>query len=208
MTEAVIISRLQAMSIFAGKDFMTKVIWAALGMAALMCTQACHPKQTGSGNTAQAAPASDTLASATNGFLQHYYSLKAAFSRSDTAAANAAAHGLDKAVASFPLQKLKDEKGRDSAQTAIRGLQAALPDLQAGNTILDKRRQFAVISNLSWQLVRAVGLKGGPTVYRDFCPMFNDGKGAYWLSASTEISNPYYGASMPDCGQVADTLRF
>lgn len=43
-------------------------------------------------------------------------------------------------------------------------------------------------------------------VYKQFCPMAFDGKGAYWLSASQEIRNPYYGDKMLKCGRVEDTI--
>ncbi|HQE11916.1 MAG TPA: hypothetical protein PLQ78_04150 [Flavipsychrobacter sp.] len=44
-------------------------------------------------------------------------------------------------------------------------------------------------------------------VYRQYCPMaFND-KGAYWLSNEEKIMNPYFGKKMLTCGEVTDTLR-
>ena len=43
-------------------------------------------------------------------------------------------------------------------------------------------------------------------LYKIFCPMYNDNKGAYWLSDSKEIKNPYYGAEMLTCGEVQEEL--
>ena len=44
-------------------------------------------------------------------------------------------------------------------------------------------------------------------IYRQYCPMaFND-KGAYWLSDETDIKNPYFGKKMLECGEVTDTLK-
>lgn len=37
-------------------------------------------------------------------------------------------------------------------------------------------------------------------VYLDHCPMFDNGKGADWLSKEKEIRNPYYGSMMMNCG--------
>ena len=34
-----------------------------------------------------------------------------------------------------------------------------------------------------------------------------DGKGADWLQQGTEISNPYFGAAMPRCGDIVDTIE-
>lgn len=48
-------------------------------------------------------------------------------------------------------------------------------------------------------------LSGG-TIYKKFCPMAFDNKGAYWYADVEEISNPYFGEKMPDCGSVVKTI--
>lgn len=48
-------------------------------------------------------------------------------------------------------------------------------------------------------------LSGG-TIYRKFCPMAFDGKGAYWYADVEEISNPYFGENMPECGSIEKTI--
>jgi hypothetical protein len=48
----------------------------------------------------------------------------------------------------------------------------------------------------------------GKTVYYQFCPMMNDGNGAYWLSETRDIRNPYYGESMLTCGETVETLNY
>lgn len=49
-------------------------------------------------------------------------------------------------------------------------------------------------------------IKGG-TVYKQYCPMAFNNKGAYWLSNSQEIYNPYFGDVMLRCGRVSDSLQ-
>ena len=39
-----------------------------------------------------------------------------------------------------------------------------------------------------------------------FCPMAFDGKGAYWITESREIRNPYFGEKMLNCGEVKEKL--
>ncbi len=39
-------------------------------------------------------------------------------------------------------------------------------------------------------------------LYQDYCPMYNDGKGAIWISEAKAIKNPYYGSQMLTCGSV------
>jgi hypothetical protein len=37
--------------------------------------------------------------------------------------------------------------------------------------------------------------------------MYNNNKGASWLSETKEIKNPYLGKKMPDCGEVKEEIR-
>lgn len=49
--------------------------------------------------------------------------------------------------------------------------------------------------------VKAFGY-GNQKLYVDYCPMANNNKGAYWLSQTKEIKNPYLGKKMPKCGEL------
>jgi hypothetical protein len=77
-----------------------------------------------------------------------------------------------------------------------------------GVKLLDeKRRSFQMISDQLYDLVRTVRYDR-QVVYHTFCPMaFND-EGAYWLSNSSDIKNPYFGPKMLTCGEVKDSLDF
>ena len=68
-----------------------------------------------------------------------------------------------------------------------------------------QREHFDMLSKDMYELVKTFG--GGQTLYQDHCPMFNDGKGATWLSEVKEIKNPYLGKKMPTCGTVKEELR-
>jgi Cu(I)/Ag(I) efflux system membrane fusion protein len=37
--------------------------------------------------------------------------------------------------------------------------------------------------------------------------MANNNKGADWVSTSKEVKNPYYGQSMPTCGEVTKEIK-
>lgn len=39
-----------------------------------------------------------------------------------------------------------------------------------------------------------------------FCPMAFDSIGAYWISDSKTVQNPYMGSKMPICGDVKEEL--
>lgn len=72
--------------------------------------------------------------------------------------------------------------------------------------IAHQREHFVLLSKDMADLIKIFG-NGGQTLYKDFCPMANDGKGAIWISELKEIKNPYYGRSMLTCGSVKETLK-
>jgi hypothetical protein len=74
-----------------------------------------------------------------------------------------------------------------------------------GGKIAHQREHFEMLSKDVEDLVRIFG--GGQPLYKDFCPMANDSKGASWLSETKEIKNPYMGKEMPGCGEVKEELK-
>ena len=44
-------------------------------------------------------------------------------------------------------------------------------------------------------------------VYEQFCPMADNDNGAYWLSLSEVIENPYFGSKMMKCGSVESVIE-
>ena len=68
-----------------------------------------------------------------------------------------------------------------------------------------QRLLFGTLSSAMYGMLRKVDLKNAG-VYKEYCPMaFND-KGAIWLSSEEEIKNPYFGKKMLECGEVQDSL--
>ena len=69
-----------------------------------------------------------------------------------------------------------------------------------------QRAHFITLSNNLTTLVKSLKING-ETAYSQFCPMANDGKGAFWLSKEDKVKNPYYGKKMLTCGSVKETLK-
>ena len=67
-----------------------------------------------------------------------------------------------------------------------------------------QREHFVMLSKDVNDLIKIFGAK--QKLYQDFCPMYNDGKGAIWISESKEIKNPYYGSKMLTCGSMKKQL--
>ena len=68
-----------------------------------------------------------------------------------------------------------------------------------------QREHFDMLSKDMYDLVKAFG--AGQTLYKDYCPMYNNKKGAIWLSEVKEIKNPYLGQKMPTCGSVKEEIK-
>ncbi len=74
---------------------------------------------------------------------------------------------------------------------------------------LDKeemRVHFEPLSEAFIETARTLGAIG-QTWYVTFCPMYDDDRGAYWLSEFDDIKNPYFGDMMLRCGEVREVLR-
>jgi membrane fusion protein, copper/silver efflux system len=85
-------------------------------------------------------------------------------------------------------------------------LEEASNMISATANIEKQREHFNMLSEAILETTESFGLEIDKT-YRLFCPMaFND-KGAFWLSESDEILNPYFGDMMLRCGEVKQTYR-
>lgn len=68
-----------------------------------------------------------------------------------------------------------------------------------------QRKSFVTVTNSVEKMLEGA-LKSG-TVYKQFCPMAFGNTGAYWLSNTKEIQNPYFGDKMLKCGRVASEVK-
>ena len=69
-----------------------------------------------------------------------------------------------------------------------------------------QREHFITLSKNIAEVTKTLKINS-ETTYLQFCPMANDGKGAFWLSKEDKVKNPYYGKSMLTCGSVKETLK-
>lgn len=74
-------------------------------------------------------------------------------------------------------------------------------DQIATSTNVDKQREVFEDVSKSVEVYLSGQLATGSLI-KQYCPMAFEGKGAYWLSDSKEIRNPYYGDKMLKCGVV------
>jgi hypothetical protein len=71
--------------------------------------------------------------------------------------------------------------------------------------IKHQREHFEKMSKDVYDLIKGFG--AGKPVYKTFCPMaFND-KGAFWVSTDKAVKNPYFGKEMLTCGEVQEVIK-
>lgn len=68
-----------------------------------------------------------------------------------------------------------------------------------------QREHFDMLSKDMYDMVKAFGAT--QTLYNDYCPLYNNKKGATWLSETKDIKNPYLGRKMPTCGEVKEEIK-
>ncbi len=68
------------------------------------------------------------------------------------------------------------------------------------------RQEFSNISDLLIILTEDLSFQS-KIVFKAHCSMAFGNKGAFWLSESKEIANPYYGATMLTCGTVEQVYK-
>lgn len=81
----------------------------------------------------------------------------------------------------------------------------AVTEISNTTDIEEQRQHFELLSTSLYENIQE-GKELDQTLYKQYCPMAFDDKGAYWLSAQEEIRNPYFGDRMLKCGSVQETL--
>ena len=125
-----------------------------------------------------------------NEVYQHYIHLKTALVNNEAKEADMGAKMLEKA--------LTDAGMKTEAALASQLTKAA--------DVKSKREKLNPLSIALAEALKKSKIESG-VVYKQFCPMANDGKGGYWLASESKINNPYYGASMLKCGSVEEEIK-
>ncbi len=143
------------------------------------------------------------IASSVKEIIDHYLHIKNALANdNEQEAANggnamfAAINKLDKSLFTAGQKKVYEENEEDLKEHA---------EHISKSKIDHQREHFAMMSEDVYALAKAFG--GGKTLYHDHCPMYNNNKGALWLSETVEIKNPYMGSKMLKCGKVEEKIQ-
>ena len=137
--------------------------------------------------------------------VNNYLQLKNAFAKDNTTDAASSGTTLEAAFTNFDKSSLTADQKKTFENIADDAREHAEHIGKNGGNIEHQREHFEMLSKDMYDLVKAFG--GGQVLYKDFCPMYNKGKGAFWISETKEIQNPYLGKKMPTCGVVKETMK-
>ncbi|MBS1659150.1 MAG: DUF3347 domain-containing protein [Bacteroidetes bacterium] len=151
--------------------------------------------------TAVAQTQSDQL----NAVITQYLELKDALVKDQGDSARIAAKGLYTAIEKLPMEKLSAEQHKAWMQY-YQKLSYHAEHIKETDDLAHQREHFVSLSSNMYKLLTAANMNT-VTLYYEFCPMANGNKGAYWLSAESEIMNPYFGKKMLNCGSVKDSIK-
>ncbi len=132
---------------------------------------------------------------------QIYLNATDALARDDLSGAQKAFKQLPGAIAKVDAASF-DAEGQARWQTTSGAIRAAVENALGAKDSAGFRKHYEDVSNGVLSLVQGFGHGLEKPLYRVFCPMaFND-KGASWLQADRKIANPYFGAEMLRCGSL------
>ena len=129
-----------------------------------------------------------------------YLSLKNALVSDDDKAAASAGKKLLATLNKMDMKSIPADKHKEFMEIFESAKENAEHIGENAGKIDHQREHLASLSEDLKDLVSLFGTS--QTLYQDHCPMFNEGKGAVWLSETKEIKNPYYGSKMISCGSV------
>ena len=135
---------------------------------------------------------------------KRYFDLKNALVKSDFTATKNTGGRVSQSLQAVDM-KLLDDKAHHQWMDKEDQLRKSIEAISKAKDIEEQRKHFETLSDALIESVELVGL----TIdwfYVQFCPMAFEDKGAYWLSDSEKIKNPYFGDMMLNCGEVTKKI--
>ena len=136
--------------------------------------------------------------------FDNYFLVKDALITSDGTNAALASKELLAAVNNVKMDKL-DAEVHMIWMKVLDPIKEGAEHIKDTKDVKLQREHFTTLSKDIYALIKVS--KYETPVYYQFCPMFNDGKGANWLSKENIVKNPYYGSMMLSCGKTVETIK-
>ncbi|GGH40580.1 RND transporter [Mangrovimonas yunxiaonensis] len=134
-----------------------------------------------------------------------YISLKDALVKTDMALATTSAKSLKKDLGRMDMKLLTNEAAHEQWMALYKPINTNNNAIAQAANIEAQRKHFKTLSDYFITAVQSFGIN--ETAYKQYCPMANSDKGAYWLSKEKEVLNPYFGDQMLKCGEVKQVIE-
>lgn len=138
--------------------------------------------------------------------LDEYMNLKNYLVQDNSKMAKQAATRFQKALSGVEMKRLSGDSHLKWMDLSS-GISESLASIINSEGLEQERKAFQTLSKDLYSAIKTFGLID-KTVYYQFCPMYDNNKGGYWLSETEEIRNPYFGKVMLSCGETRETLKY
>lgn len=136
--------------------------------------------------------------------FESYFALKDALVKSDGKLVSTLAKDVLANINSVKMEKLSSEE--HTVWLKVMSSLKSNTEKIAATTIIEKQRVVFMDLSANFYALLKVS-KQDYSIYYQNCPMYNDGKGANWLSKENAVKNPYYGSQMLTCGKTVETIK-
>lgn len=137
--------------------------------------------------------------------LTAYLQIKNALANDNAAEAATGGNAFVQAIGKVDKSAMTTEQKAQFEETADDAKEMAEHIGKSSDKIAHQREHFEMLSDDVYDMVKT--FKPALTLYKDYCPMYNSGKGANWVSETKDIKNPYLGKKMPTCGEVKEEIK-
>ncbi len=141
-----------------------------------------------------------------NNLLDQYLNLKNYLVQDNSKMAIQAAGNFQKALSGVDMKHLSGDNHLKWMDLSG-GIAESLTSIINSDGLEQERKTFQSLSKDLYDAIKTFGVMNR-TVYYQFCPMYDNNKGGYWLSETEEILNPYFGREMLSCGETRETLKY
>ncbi|WKW47392.1 DUF3347 domain-containing protein [Myroides sp. JBRI-B21084] len=139
-----------------------------------------------------------------NPVFNNYFNIKEALVNSDASLALTNAESFISSIKAVEMEKLTN-KEQVIWLKVMQNLIDYADQITLTKDIQQQREYFIDLSNKMYELIKST--KHEFSIFYQFCPMANNGKGANWLSKDESIKNPFYGSQMISCGKTIETIK-
>ena len=136
--------------------------------------------------------------------FDNYFLVKDAMISSDGNATSISSKELFTAISNVKMEKLAADV-HVVWMKVLNQIKEDAKHIADTKDIKHQRDHFTTLSKHIYELLKVA--KYDVPVYFQYCPMYNVGKGANWLSKENAVKNPYYGSMILSCGKTVETIK-